>query len=137
MKGVYVLTIELQASAEIMTLSHTFALSRGFYAYVGSAINNLEARINRHLSHDKKRHWHIDFLLDKAKIRTVFFAQTNVKMECQIADQFSELLSVAGFGCSDCHCRSHLFYAPDLDILTTKALAIFNKLGFEPATLLI
>ena len=39
-----------------------------FYAYVGSAMNGLEARLSHHLRTEKKPHWHIDYLLREAEI---------------------------------------------------------------------
>lgn len=36
---------------------------KGCYVYVGSAMNCLESRVKRHLSDNKKKHWHIDYLL--------------------------------------------------------------------------
>ena len=39
-----------------------------FYAYVGSAMNGLEARLSHHLRKEKKPHWHIDYLLREAEI---------------------------------------------------------------------
>jgi len=137
MKGVYILIVELQAPAEIRTLRRTFILGSGFYAYVGSAMSNLEARINRHLSYDKKRHWHIDFLLDTSRIRAVVSAQIDEQVECHIAGQLSQLRLVPGFGCSHCHCRSHLFYSPKLGTLVTNSVTSFERLGLEPIILLI
>jgi Uri superfamily endonuclease len=137
MNGVYILVIELPVAAEIHTLRRSFLLDKGFYAYIGSAMNGLEARIRRHLSPDKKHHWHIDFLLDKSKIRAVVSAQTGERMECKIADHFSDLESLIGFGSSDCQCRSHLFYASDLERLISHAQTIFTHLGLRPVPLLI
>ena len=42
--------------------------SAGCYAYVGSAMNGLYQRINRHLRKEKKRHWHIDYLLEEEPV---------------------------------------------------------------------
>ncbi|MEE8318148.1 MAG: DUF123 domain-containing protein, partial [Dehalococcoidales bacterium] len=40
----------------------------GYYAYAGSALNGIPARVRRHLSPAKKIHWHIDYLLQKATV---------------------------------------------------------------------
>ena len=85
---------------------------RGYYAYVGSAMNGLEARVNRHLRKDKKRHWHIDYLLEKATVTRVILAESERRNECAVAESLQGRFdSVPGFGCSDCQCRSHLFLA--------------------------
>ena len=48
---------------------------------IRSALNNLDKRIQRHKSNQKKMHWHIDYLLKKAKI-------IDVKTYPEIADFF-------------------------------------------------
>jgi len=35
----------------------------GWYVYTGSARNGLAQRVGRHLRHNKRKHWHIDYLL--------------------------------------------------------------------------
>ena len=35
---------------------------RGHYIYFGSALGGLRARVERHLSQDKKLYWHADYL---------------------------------------------------------------------------
>ncbi|XUW99623.1 MAG: GIY-YIG nuclease family protein [Dehalogenimonas sp.] len=132
MKGIYILVIELPVDAEINTKRRKFALSKGFYLYVGSAMNNMEARIKRHLSKSKKQHWHIDFLLDRARIKAVFLAQTEAKQECQLASQFARLQSTHNFGCSDCRCFSHLFFGDSENALRSSALQGFKAIGLEP-----
>jgi len=112
MKGVYVLLIELKTDKQIQIgkLGNIF-FKKGFYAYVGSALNNLEKRIQRHLSLEKKMHWHVDYLLNHADITNVFYKETNEKVECNIARELAKgLKCINGFGCSDCGCQSHLHY---------------------------
>jgi Uri superfamily endonuclease len=92
----------------------------GLYAYVGSAQNNLELRVKRHQSRQKRLFWHIDYLLNNeaARVIGVYYMQSDKAKECKIAvllDENAE--SIAGFGCSDCHCKSHLFRADRFDFL--------------------
>jgi len=118
MKGVYILLIELKTDKQIQIgkLGKLF-FKKGFYAYVGSALNNLEKRIQRHLSLEKKMHWHVDYLLNYSIIRDVFYKETNKKIECNIARKLARSLKgINGFGCSDCNCQSHLFYGSNKDI---------------------
>jgi len=92
--------------------------SRGYYLYVGSALNGLEQRIKRHIRNQKKMYWHIDYLLQNAKIVDIFYKESERKEECKIAQKFNQYVSlVPGFGCSDCRCKSHLFYGSKKEII--------------------
>jgi sugar fermentation stimulation protein A len=83
----------------------------GFYIYVGSARKNLRSRMERHKRKRKRLHWHIDYLLQAARVETVIPVRTAEDLECELARKISALShwSVPGFGCSDCKCSSHLF----------------------------
>jgi len=118
MKGSYVLVIKNKnnQTIHIGKLGKIF-FKKGFYVYVGSALNGLEQRINRHLRENKKTHWHIDYLISKTEVVDVFFRQSKIKDECKIADNFKQKLKfIPNFGCSDCKCVSHLFYGSYEDI---------------------
>jgi len=126
MKGCYVLLIELKEDREILFgRRRRQYFKKGFYLYVGSALNGLENRINRHLSKKKKLYWHIDYLLQYANVISVFYIESTTRMECLIAESLSKKLSstVVGFGCSDCNCKSHLFYGSK-----KKLLSLINEL---------
>ncbi len=112
-KGSYVLLMELRRPQE-MTIGKLgpIRFRKGFYYYVGSAMNGLDARVDRHRRNEKRMHWHIDYLLREAEIKDVLRIESRKRLECIIAGRLSEKLdSVRGFGCSDCGCRSHLFYS--------------------------
>jgi Uri superfamily endonuclease len=112
MKGSYILVIELKRDKTIQVgkLGKIF-FKKGFYVYVGSALNGLEQRIRRHLRSNKKRYWHIDYLLQYATITNVFYKESKDKEECKIAGILAKKLkSIQSFGSSDCKCKSHLFY---------------------------
>ena len=78
LKGIYVLIIQVNKDINIKVgaLGET-AFPKGLYAYVGSAQTNLEQRVKRHLKTEKRKFWHIDYLLDNptAKITKVFYKQ--------------------------------------------------------------
>ena len=118
MKGTYVLFIELDKDKDLsIGKIGTISFKKGWYVYIGSALNGLEQRIRRHKRNDKKKHWHIDYFLDNATIRQVFMREGLKKEECSIASYFSEnFSSIPLFGCSDCSCDSHLFYG-DMELL--------------------
>ncbi len=117
MKGIYCLIIYLSSDKNIKigALGLT-GFNKGYYIYVGSALNSLEKRIARHRlsyrSNKKKMHWHIDYLLEKARIVDVTMIETSKKLECVLSRKIANLAdsSVKGFGCSDCRCKSHLYY---------------------------
>jgi Uri superfamily endonuclease len=127
MKGSYVLLIELENDLTIKVgkLGDIF-FKKGFYVYVGGALNGLEKRIERHKRSDKKFHWHIDYFLKHGKIQNVFYKESIKKEECEISKKFENFESIYGFGCSDCKCRSHLFYGSKKDILQ-----IISEIGMQ------
>lgn len=86
---------------------------KGYYVYIGSAMNSLVPRLNRHLSDEKKMHWHIDYLLKSpdCHIRDILFNISEERIECDLAESISkDGEEIPGFGCSDCTCSSHLIY---------------------------
>jgi Uri superfamily endonuclease len=128
MKGSYILLIELKDKKNIQIGKlGQFIFKNGFYVYIGSALNGLEIRIKRHFRSKKKRHWHIDYLLDFAKIIDVYYKINENKEEYTIAKIISEqLVPVPHFGSSDCKCKTHLFFG-DFD----KIINILNNLDIS------
>jgi Uri superfamily endonuclease len=124
MKGSYILLIKLDRDGNIKigSLGNIF-FNKNFYIYIGSGLNGLDSRLKRHLNKTKKIHWHIDFLLEKGKIVDIFYKKGIVKEECKIADCFVDKFQmIPKFGCSDCKCKSHLFFSAKqriLDIIQT------------------
>ena len=110
MKGTYVLLIKLEKPKRIRIGSLGFvSFRKGYYAYVGSGLNSLEKRIERHFSRNKKKFWHIDYFLEWAKPEGVIYFESG-KMEYEVAGKLREEFEcVRNFGCSDCKCESHLF----------------------------
>ncbi len=126
MKGTYALLIKVPKNIEVQTGKlGKIKFKCGFYAYVGSALNGLENRVNRHIRKEKRLRWHIDYLLEKAEIAEVIYAETDSRIECKIAENLNKNFeSVKKFGCSDCKCKSHLFYSEtfsELNKLVSKA----------------
>ena len=121
MKGIYVLIIQLNRNIEtnVGTLGNVH-FRKGYYAYAGSAQNSLETRIRRHFKIEKRKFWHIDYFLDSPETRIIktYISKANKEQECEIAGQLSKVgNSIAGFGSSDCKCKSHLVRIEGYDAL--------------------
>ncbi len=112
--GVYCLLLRLAKGQDIKIGRREREFPAGYYLYVGSAMGGMDARIRRHLSRDKKKRWHIDFLVDAAKVHRVFrFATASRAAECRLARRLAaheDAVGIDGFGSSDCRCRTHLFH---------------------------
>ena len=121
LKGIYVLIIKVNKTISVaIGALGLLTFPEGLYAYVGSAQNNLELRVKRHQSSEKRLFWHIDYLLNNeaAKMVGVYYAEGNKTKECKIARLLEENAEpITGFGCSDCNCESHLFHAGNFNIL--------------------
>jgi Uri superfamily endonuclease len=112
LKGSYALLIHLKEDKKIRIGSlGKIELPKGYYVYIGSAMNGIEGRVNRHLRNRKKVHWHIDYFLKKARISSAYYLESQKQTECNIANKFSRNFEgVPKFGSSDCECEGHLFY---------------------------
>ena len=112
-RGVYCLLIKLEEEKVISIRKRRVLFPKGYYCYVGSALNNLDKRIERHKSSDKKNHWHIDYFLEHAHIIDVRTISTQEKLECGLSDRIKNLKSkvvMDKFGSTDCKCETHLHY---------------------------
>jgi sugar fermentation stimulation protein A len=129
--GVYILKIFLHGDTRIEVGSlGAVDFKKGYYAYTGSAMGGIEQRVARHLRKSKKLHWHIDYLLVKAEVKNVFVRETDRKSdECRAAAELEKSggVHVAGFGSSDCRCKSHLFHFRDFPKLPDQNHELKNK----------
>jgi len=89
-------------------------LPAGHYLYCGSAQAGLLPRLARHMRPDKKVHWHIDSLTSEGQVIGALTFEGGKETECRLARFLSYvpfvLPAATGFGSSDCHCHTHLFY---------------------------
>ena len=134
MKGSYVLLIELpeEQTSTIGSLQKIY-FPDVYYAYVGSAMGEFKSRLNHHFQGNKKPRWHIDYLLQKASIRSIIICETKDRVECTIAQALSHQFdSIPGFGSSDCRCHSHLFFATDEKQLKLTIITVLNSLDIQP-----
>ena len=132
MKGSYVLLMKLPRTQSIQFGKHHCNIFKhGWYAYIGSAMNGLPSRIDRHFSNIKTIYWHIDYFLQHAHITTAYYLESNSRAECDIASKFAKSSDmIMDFGCSDCHCQSHLFHGSKQhfeEIITSLKMKDFKK----------
>lgn len=112
-KGTYVLFVTLDRETNVTVGAkgpHVFP--PGTYCYVGSAMAGLDQRLKRHLAHEKKIKWHIDCLTTVCDRSEAWESYPDSVPECElghIAEQCGAIPEMAGFGCSDCGCATHLF----------------------------
>ena len=118
--GIYILEIKLLDTFNfIHSRLGNYKLVPGYYYYIGSAQRNLKKRIDRHLSVDKKKHWHIDYLTTNKifSISRIFVLENLPKeSECklvrEIEQNFNIEFPIKSFGNSDCNlCKSHLLFS--------------------------
>jgi len=114
------------------------AFLQGYYTYTGSALgngaSNLQYRVSRHLKREKKKRWHIDFLLTNENFTVEGVIAISVKQnsECQInqliSNQMQAKILVPKFGASDCltKCESHLLYIGNRDA-KSKIYRLFQR----------
>ncbi len=119
-KGTYILIISLPRakSIEVGKLGR-INFSKGFYSYTGSALGKggLAGRIKHHLNISYKPHWHIDYLRLHSSIKEIWLFKSNLRLEHKSTKIFMKIPGcspIKNFGCSDCSCKSHLFYLPQL-----------------------
>ncbi len=113
-RGGYVLFIRLEKDETInVGALGPIKFRKGIYVYVGRARRLLLWRVIRHMKKGKKKRWHIDYLLEKARVLFVFLYDVSETSECEKAASIKEKFGgefIPGFGSSDCRCESHLVY---------------------------
>ena len=112
-RGAYLLVLRLERprSVEVGGLGR-IAFEPGYYVYVGSAMQYLTARIDRHLRRRKTMQWHIDYLLDAADRVRALPIRTSQRIEQSVAGALAGVMAPgpAGFGASDSPLPTHLFF---------------------------
>lgn len=144
MKGSYCLILTLDSEVILTTRGKRFRLTPGTFVYCGSALNSLEARVDRHIRNfrgeNTKRFWHIDYLLPFSINLSVVKVATGSSAECQLSHSLASkgLKPVPGFGNSDCKsgCKGHLLHSevPFQDT-AKQVVSSFKELGLSPQLL--
>jgi Uri superfamily endonuclease len=115
--GTYLLLLSNPRTAPITIGKRLrLTLDEGCYLYVGSAFGpgGLDARLRRHQRGDGRRHWHVDYLRAATTFVGAIVDRGGERREHQWAAELEacgKYAAIAGFGCSDCRCPTHLFHA--------------------------
>ncbi|RJS85779.1 GIY-YIG nuclease family protein [Candidatus Bathyarchaeota archaeon] len=141
-RGTYTLMIYINSPLSLKIGGLGIAnLNTGYYTYTGSALgrgpSSLAGRISRHLRSEKKRRWHIDYLLrnGESEIEAVLALLSRRRLECEVNQHLISLLRpkmpILGFGSSDCisGCKSHLLYFGKRDNLLSEMAEIYLQRG--------
>ncbi len=120
-KGIYILIIKVSARLDLrIGKLGRFSFPTGFYTYTGSALGGLRKRITRHLRREKRKHWHIDFLVERSMVKHVIVIPTDERLECRInrflLQREGVSIPVKEFGSSDCSCGAHLLYWGECEV---------------------
>ncbi len=110
-KGTYLLLFSLRKSVKVkIGRLGSFKFLQGEYCYIGSAKSGYKRRVLRYFTEIKYLHWHIDYLLQFAEAKGIFFYEDYFDEEC-IAKEFLKHYKPAAkkFGASDKKSFSHLF----------------------------
>lgn len=136
-KGTYLLGISLDEDVALAVGKlGRFAFPAGYYVYAGSARGpgGLSARLARHRRREKRLHWHIDYLLARARLVEVWTVVSDRRLECAWAQAVMGMtgsrIVVPRFGASDCRCPAHLVYfcgPPQAALLTRTLQACVEK----------
>jgi len=108
----YLLVIEVDKDLKIKTRRREFFIPKGLYVYIGSGDIK---RIERHLRKEKKKFWHIDFLLEHAKIKSILVGDIPEKeLAMYLCKKYPY---IEGFGSSDSPAPSHLIRIENIEEL--------------------
>ncbi|NPV51196.1 MAG: GIY-YIG nuclease family protein [Candidatus Methanofastidiosum sp.] len=132
-KGAYslLLVLENDQLIEIGKLGRIL-FKKGYYVYNGSALGGF-GRVRYHLKQNKTKRWHIDYLLEYAKILKIIIAKDAKNHEHDISKFLASVIGAEtptlGFGSSDCKekCPSHLVYFINMPEICTA----YEKLGLD------
>jgi Uri superfamily endonuclease len=142
--GTYLLALWLDVE-QVISVGRLgdFRFPAGWYLYAGSARGpgGLGARLGRHrrrLGADKKAHWHIDHLRQRAAWAGAWGRRSGERLECAWAQALWGLpgarLVAPRFGASDCACPAHLVQVPALPgeawlarVLGTERIAVGDE----------
>jgi Uri superfamily endonuclease len=120
--GLYLLLLDLESDSNLkIGKLGEIIFEPGSYAYIGSAggPGGLATRLAHHLRppQQKRKHWHIDYLLPYSRLWGVAWSIGNSHSECEWAAALEAIGEryPYSFGASDCRCAGHLVKFTDPD----------------------
>jgi sugar fermentation stimulation protein A len=129
-RGCYIITGLLRMNRTIEIGSYgRINFKKGYYLYTGSAMNSLSSRIKRHLRKEKTMRWHIDYLIPYLQDLKAIPIQSSEDLECLLSESLSSVSEgyIKGFGSSDCHCQSHLYWMQNNPLSDERFIDILLK----------
>ncbi len=110
--GTYILILKLPQNRTLKVGKlGKFTFEQGTYFYVGRAKGGFGKRVIRYFKKRINKKWHIDYLLEYANPLGIFFFDEFYGEE-DIAKKMEALYLpvIRGFGATDTHSKTHLFY---------------------------
>ena len=104
--------------------------AKGFYVYVGSALNSLDTRVKRHRERKKKNFWHIDYISSRVMtLKKVYLIRRTDKIESHLCREIEKISdgSIKNFGASDTKDSSHLVYFKESPLLKKSFFAVILR----------
>ncbi len=138
-KGSYLIIGFLKERLKLRIGKKSFLFKSGWYLYVGSAMNSLKKRIERHLRKKKNLKWHIDYLIPYLEMIKGIPIQASEKIECEISFDLGKISDgfVRNFGSSDCKCQSHLYFMRNNPLREEKFIDLILKYRIDRLNSLI
>lgn len=102
---------------------------KGYYLYIGSAMNSLKSRLKRHMNKNKTFRWHIDYLVPMLDGLKPIPIRASEPLECKLSMELKNLNyeEIPKFGSSDCGCNSHLYHTDKNPLQDEKFINILLK----------
>ena len=115
--GTYLLVLaSAQCKAAQVGLLGLLTLQQGYYLYIGSAFGagGIRSRVKHHARISARPHWHLDYIRPSLSLLSIWYSHDAERHECEWATALQARRAIShplpGFGASDCHCHTHLFY---------------------------
>ena len=116
--GAYALLLEMLRPVPLPPRRFAGELAAGRYVYFGNAwgAGGIRSRCLRHFRRTKRRHWHVDWLMESADhpLAVAFPGMDECDLVHRALAVAGESVPVPGFGSSDCRrCPAHLLALAD------------------------
>lgn len=114
MRGAYLILMKLINSKEIeIGKLGKIKFKKGYYIYVGSAMNSIKSRTGRYLRGIRKKKWHIDYFIEHTSLLYIVEIASDKRIEAALSNLIEsfEGVPIRGFGNTDLkEVPSNLYY---------------------------